>query len=236
MARYPLALILGWALALLLAAWHGPDFWLAGHFYQWEGNQWALQENWLIKGFIHNQGRHLVALGYVTVLVGMAWNWKKPSGRRWRYLALTVPLILLAVGALKHLTNMDCPWSLAQFGGDRPFIGLFDSRPAGLPHSQCFPAGHASGGYAWLALYFAIPGRRKWALLPGLFLGLSFGIAQQLRGAHFLSHDVWTVMLSLTLSYLMARWLLPTAVPAPAPSAPAETAGESAPRTDAPGS
>ena len=33
---------------------------------------------------------------------------------------------------------------------------------------------------------------RSLLLIPGLVIGISFGLAQQLRGAHFLSHDVWS--------------------------------------------
>ncbi|RYE95440.1 MAG: hypothetical protein EOO41_05650, partial [Methanobacteriota archaeon] len=63
--------------------------------------------------------------------------------------------------------------------------------------SGCFPAGHASAGYAWVALYFcALALRPAWrmpALWMGIAAGLLFGIAQQLRGAHFLSHDLWSL-------------------------------------------
>jgi membrane-associated PAP2 superfamily phosphatase len=33
---------------------------------------------------------------------------------------------------------------------------------------------------------------RRWGLFAGIALGLIFGLGQQLRGAHFFSHDVWT--------------------------------------------
>ncbi|WP_083858306.1 phosphatase PAP2 family protein [Gallaecimonas xiamenensis] len=235
MAKYSLALIGGWALALLLVIWHGPDFALAHFWYGLEGGQWSLQNHWLVKGIFHEGGRHLTTLLYVVVLLGLALNWRKPARRNWLYLALTLPLVVLVVGTVKHLVPMDCPWNLMSFGGNRPFIALFAQRPDTMPASLCFPAGHASSGYAWLALYFAL-GKRRWSWLPGMLLGLSFGLAQQLRGAHFLSHDLWTLMLSLTLSWLMARWLLPTTVAAPARSAPVEIADESALQTGAPAS
>jgi len=34
---------------------------------------------------------------------------------------------------------------------------------------------------------------RFWFLLPGLVMGFAFGLAQQLRGAHFISQDLWSV-------------------------------------------
>lgn len=57
---------------------------------------------------------------------------------------------------------------------------------------HCFPAGHASAGFAFIGGYFVIPERRPrtariW-LQDSLASGLLLGLAQQLRGAHFMSH------------------------------------------------
>lgn len=107
------------------------------------------------------------------------------------------------------------PWDLLRYGGRQPFIGLFTLRPEGMPAQACFPAGHASAGYAWLCLYFfALLWRPSWrwtGLWIGLGTGLVFGISQQLRGAHFLSHDIATALicwlLSLGLYVLIHRQL-----------------------------
>ena len=94
---------------------------------------------------------------------------------------------------------MDCPWDLLRYGGQRPYVELLHLRPIGLTRGACFPAGHASAGYAWMALYFfflmARPQWRWWGLAAGAGAGLLFGLSQQLRGAHFLSHDLWTAMI-----------------------------------------
>jgi len=107
---------------------------------------------------------------------------------------------------------MDCPWDLLRYGGHQPYIGLFSHRPADMPMTACFPAGHASAGYAWLSLYFfALLWRPAWrwtGLALGLGSGLLFGISQQLRGAHFLSHDLATALLCWLLSlglYVLVR-------------------------------
>ena len=54
--------------------------------------------------------------------------------------------------------------------------------------------------------------RPAWFLLPGLRVGEAFGLAQQVRGAHFVSHDLWTAALAWFLAlglfvlFRPARW------------------------------
>jgi len=107
---------------------------------------------------------------------------------------------------------MDCPWDLLRYGGGKVYYGLFTRRPPGMGSAGCFPAGHASAGYAWVALYFfflhARPRLRWWGLATGLLAGLVFGIAQQLRGAHFLSHDVWALMVCWLVALALYRGML----------------------------
>ena len=71
----------------------------------------------------------------------------------------------------------------------------------------CFPAGHAAGGYCLFALYFfarqyRLPMPSAW-LLPGLVVSVAYGLAQELRGAHFLSHDVASAELCWLVSYMV---------------------------------
>ena len=125
---------------------------------------------------------------------------RKPQSRSWRRplaaLALSVLLSTVLVASLKALSSVDCPWDLVRYGGDRVYVDIFSALLAGTPHRGCFPAGHASAGYAWLALFFFFqtvrPAWRWRGLTAGLMLGMVFGLSQQLRGAHFLSHDLWT--------------------------------------------
>lgn len=192
---------LGWPLlatavasAALMGA--GLDQRIADLLYRLEGGHWLLQRHWLTAGLVHHDGKLLsVTAGVALLLAALL-----PPLRRWRrallYVVASVALSTLAVSMLKSLTHMDCPWDLLRYGGPRPFVGLFASRH-GLPASGCFPAGHASAGYAWVALYFAafaVRPRWRWAgLAIGLGSGALFGLSQQLRGAHFLSHDLWAL-------------------------------------------
>ncbi len=102
----------------------------------------------------------------------------------------------LMVSLLKHNSGLHCPWDLAEYGGYAPFHSLFDRLPGGIVAGRCFPGGHASGGFALMAFYFAWRDtharRARMFLLIGVVAGMLMGWAQMMRGAHFLSHNVWS--------------------------------------------
>ena len=193
------------------------DLWLADHVYAWEGARWSLQSQWLSQDVLHTGGRWAstvawlgVVVAWLAALLRKPWRaWRRPLG----YLALAVLLSTGLVSLLKAFSGMDCPWDLARYGGTRAYHGLLLAGGDGSGH--CFPAGHASAGYAWLALFFFFtdvkPERRREGLAIGIGLGLLFGVDQQLRGAHFLSHDLaaamvcWSVALGLNLLMLRER-------------------------------
>jgi membrane-associated PAP2 superfamily phosphatase len=191
----------------LLAPMHG-DFWWADHIYAWGGHAWAWQDGLLTQSLLHVGGRKLSALAWLVLAclclascARAAWSpWRRPLF----YLLLATAAATLLVGVLKRYTDMDCPWDLLRYGGTRPYVSLWQPRPASLPAAACFPAGHASGGYGWVALYFFFRATRpawRWrGLAVGLGLGLLFGLAQQWRGAHFLSHDLATLAIAWCVS------------------------------------
>lgn len=205
-----LPIIAAVALSFVLMGMDG-DEWIADHIYAWEGARWALTHNFLTENLIHAAGKRLSVLAWLCVTVASAVTRFLPRYRAWSrplfYLALAVLLSTGLVSAFKSLTHMDCPWDLMRYGGKRPFIGLFEIRPTNYPKAICFPAGHASAGYAWIALYFFFaatrPSLRLVGLATGLLAGIAFGVSQQLRGAHFASHDLWT----LTICWLIAAGL-----------------------------
>ncbi len=189
-------------LSLLLIVLHG-DLWLADRLYAMEGHAWSLQTGYVTQDLLHAAGRQASKDLWFTLALMVAISLLLPQWRQWRrpllYLLLATALSTAAVGLLKRWTNMDCPWDLLRYGGDKNYYSLFMHRPSILGHAKCFPAGHASAGYAWVALYFFFlsthPRWRWWGLGFALGLGAMFGVAQQLRGAHFLSHDVWALMI-----------------------------------------
>ena len=213
-------LALAWCGFIVLMAvvhWLALDFRLADALYGLQGGEWVLKDHVLLQDWLHRGGRTLSQWMGGGVILALLASLPSTPLRPWRrpllFLFLAVAGSTLVVSTLKHLVSMECPWDLARYGGEWPYVGLLKWRPGGMPDTACFPAGHASAGYAWLALYFflaaTLPRLRWLGLATGLGLGLVFGITQQLRGAHFLSHDLWTLMLCWTISTLLASWLLP---------------------------
>jgi membrane-associated PAP2 superfamily phosphatase len=207
--RWPLWLFI--VAALLFAMTHIDVTIASTAFFDATSSQWRGAGSWWINDVVHTGGRWAVRL--VVVLAFALWvaTFIEPSLRGLRrsagYLSIAIVATVGSVGLLKTLTNVDCPWDLQAFGGSFPYVNLFAPRPVDLRHAQCFPAAHASSGYSLMALYFvAYERNRKLAIVGlavGLLLGLVFGIAQQARGAHFASHDLWSAFLawasSLTL-------------------------------------
>jgi membrane-associated PAP2 superfamily phosphatase len=205
--------LFAWACVFFVATVLHGDLWLADRLYAFEGGHWALRHAWATQHLIHLLGRDLSTAAWLAVLA--AWlvactrgGWESLR-RPLLYLLAATALSTLLVSLLKTWSNVDCPWDLARYGGTRAYIGLFEWRPAGMGSAQCFPAGHASGGYAWLALYFFLlavkPQWRSWGLAVGLGAGLVFGISQQLRGAHFISHDLAAIAICWTCAVAMHR-------------------------------
>lgn len=202
--------LLPWALlpaaAATIAHYSRLDLVLADGLFAWEGFHWALRDHPITRGLLHDRGQMACRLAWLGVV--LAWAWTFLPGRRSDYrqplarLAVSVLVATALVATLKQLTAVHCPWDLVRYGG---------TAIAGDGGGTCFPSGHAAAGYAWLALAFvpATPAGRRAGFIIGLSVGLLFGIDQQLRGAHFLSHDLWSAALCWTVAVAVAA-LWPT--------------------------
>lgn len=192
-----------WALTLLLfvllALWDatGLDLPLARWFGSPQGFVWRHHRHFV--QLLHELPRMVGAGLLLALLAGVLRPWgglrHLTPAQRWQ-LVWSVAGGMLAITVLKRINHTSCPWDLAEFGGVAQYVShwLWGVRDEGGGH--CFPAGHASTAFAYLAGWFVL--RRSaprfagrwlwWALLAGMVLGL----AQQMRGAHFMSHTLWT--------------------------------------------
>jgi len=155
-----------------------------------------------------------------------------PVERRWQ-LALTPLLALLVVAASKAYSLTSCPSDLLEFGGVTPYVSHWARGIADGGRGACFPAGHASTGFAFVAGFFAFrhysPRLAANWLLGAVLAGLMLGLAQQIRGQHFMSHTLWTAWIcwamAATVDSAVSLWMAqkPAGTPAPVPGFTAPT-------------
>lgn len=188
----------------------GADLQIADWLYRLQGGSWQLKDAWITNNLIHDDGRYITATVLLCLLALIALSFVTPTLRAYRgdlvYVVVTALVAVAIVNLLKETTNVDCPWDLTRYGGDKIYSSIFEGGLANQEPGRCFPAGHASGAYCWLGLFFFARRHfpaRQWQLLTGVIAtGLVFGVAQQLRGAHFVSHDVWTIYICWTTAAL----------------------------------
>ena len=191
------------------------DFSLAHLFYS-PGVGFIGRHSFWLEDVLHDRAKQVLMLFAVLALAGFLFSlllarfrgWRRPLG----YLVLAVSLSTGIVTPLKILTAVPCPWSLSEFGGKESFSPLLGQRPETLSPGRCWPGGHASAGFSLLALYFLLRDRwpRSARLALGFALGLGslFSLGRMKQGAHFLSHNVWTLLLDWTICLLCYRVLL----------------------------
>lgn len=184
------------------------DLRLAAPYYDPVNHTFPWRYAWISKYFIHRYLKYaLLGLGIGVWLVALKqWRWPATTGffashrRRWWVVAWSFVLVPLVIGVLRRESAMHCPWEITDFGGYAPYFDLFSPAPAGLRGGHCFPAAFVSSG-SW-TLAFALlwfPERRSRALAVGvaaLLLAFGLGWVQQMRGAHFLSHTLWSLWIS----------------------------------------
>lgn len=181
----------------------GLDLLLIKPFYDTSLKIWPYNSHWLTSDVLHSGGRDFVeVIGVVILLVFILSSFikrLKPYQKGAGYLLLASLLGPALVAVAKNVTHIYCPWDLQIFGGNQPYIRFFDPVPAGAVIGHAFPAGHSSGGFAFFSLYFLAkeynPQLRFYGLLSALLTGFTFGFAQQMRGAHFFSHDLFSLVI-----------------------------------------
>ncbi len=193
----------------------GADIAIQSLFYNPQTHQWLIDSNNAILKFVFYDGikRLLIIIG-VVVLVGLIIGWKRSSLQPYRrgliILLASSIFVPLIVGSLKAVTNMPCPKNVEIFGGTYPHTCVWESygkRECPKEKQKCWPAGHASGGFALIALVFLFQTRRAkvLAMSSAMVIGWSMGTYKMLIGDHFFSHSVITMILAWLLILLIVR-------------------------------
>ena len=177
------------------------------------------RDHWLTAGVLHGGIRYL-AWGLLAALLAGLWRPWGPlralsKAQRLWMLCTTVACAAL-IPRIKRLSATSCPWSLAEFGGSAvQYVphwvgGVTDGGPGG-----CFPSGHVSTAFAFLAAWFVLrdtapSDARRWLAIT-LVAGVVLGAVQVARGAHYLSHPLWTAWICWVVSALAFHILRPRA-------------------------
>ncbi len=191
---------------VFLFSWFDIDLWLQDHFYNTELKQWILDRDQKAARLILYDGIKrvyiLFALGLAVALVFFRNHARIQAYQQGLVIVLLSSLAVpLVVGSLKSITNIPCPRNIAHYNGDYPYVTLLKPYPADFRKTgnmRCFPAAHASGGFALLSLFFLFKSRKNkgMALAATMTLGWSTGIYKMLIGDHFLSHTIVTMILA----------------------------------------
>lgn len=180
------------------------DLWVQQALFDRGGQGWILDNTEPLARLLFYDGpKGLLILLALCLTVSLLFIRRSRIVRRYasgiRIVLLSLVLIPACVAAMKDATNVACPRQLAVFGGDLPYVGVVDSylaRSADQPKLRCFPAAHASGGFALLSLFFlfkTLRNRRR-ALYAALAVGWAMGAYKIAIGDHFLSHTVASML------------------------------------------
>lgn len=135
----------------------GIDQVVADLIYRWEGNQWHFKNEWITAVFIHKGGKYFSIAMLFLVIILLFLSYISPLLAEWKhrlqYLLVATMLGSLIISLGKATTNISCPWDFSRYGGTLEYLTLIEQLWV-RNGSQCVPAGHASAGFTWVALYF----------------------------------------------------------------------------------
>ncbi len=186
------------------------DFKFQNLFFNQSTKKWLLnkEENKILHLIFYDGIKILIILFGVVNLGIFIFSYFKAKLIKFRfeclYIVLCLAVIPSVIALIKSYSNVYCPYELEIYNGDKPYIKTFEKMSAWqkrktTDRGKGYPAGHASGGFALLCLFYVFK-KRKHQIL-GLFIGLVFGwimgIYQVLRGAHFLSHNFMTWLIAI---------------------------------------
>ena len=218
---------------VLLLAWDfsGQDIVLTRAFGTTQGFAW--RNHWLTSEVMHGWVRSIGWIVFAALLVSIwrPWGFMRAltRGERARWVVVT-GLCAALIPLLKKASATSCPWSLAEFGGGAAqyvphwMLGVRDGGSGG-----CFPSGHAATAFAFLGGWFVLrakaPRAARWWLGLTLLAGAVLGWVQVMRGAHYLSHSLWTAWVCWTAAALIETLALWRQRPALEPVASGRTSG-----------
>ncbi len=210
------------SLILILAAlfwvnYSDIDLKVQNHLFNFQSKTWLVDKDELVKKiFFYKLPKILLGITIFGCLASAIIGFKNhnqnfcyKNRHRFFLIFLGLALIPLIAGNIKKFTNVYCPNQLEIYGGDKPYVKIFNHYPEGftqIKKAKCFPAGHAVTGFALMILFFALSGFYAYLSLAGsILLGWIMGFYQMAKGAHFFGDTLVSMLVCFFLAALIAR-------------------------------
>lgn len=196
------------------------DLWIQDHFFNFATKQWLVNKKAQPWKFFLYDGMLIALYGFAAVCAGLLFVPKRKWlawGRadawyadKWKlaYVIACMALVTGLVGLSKAVTDIYVPFDMVRYPapGSKlvPHVRVLEHYPVEflarraaehMSRGKSFPAGHASGGFSLLSLFFVLPGRWRWFGL-GLALGVGWvtGVYKMAMGDHYFSHTLITCL------------------------------------------
>lgn len=193
------------------------DILVQNYFFDFSKKSWLVDKDEPIKKFIfYKFPKFLFGAALLWLLGSLFLGFKKKNNfcQKNKNLLLLIflgmALIPLIAGNIKKFTNVYCPCQLTIYGGDKPYVKIFDSYPDNFyqeKRGKCFPAGHAVTGFSLFILFFALrqKNHKILGLLIALICGWILGVYQIAKGVHFFGDTFISMIICFMLAALIAK-------------------------------
>lgn len=170
--------------------------------------QYAYEDNWYLVHIGHQGLKYLVIMIAVIHLMLLIYFKISNSHHHIQRICIFVLVSMICsvsiIAVLKATSPHACPWSMVE-----QVNGMVDWGRVLRGQGKCLPGGHASGGFALLTLFFAyrqdFPRYAIYGLVFALCLGAMMSLIQMIRGAHFLSHNLWSFWWSWCIDFVIYK-------------------------------
>ena len=193
------------------------DVKIQNYFFDFSTKNWFIDRSEPVKKFIFYQFPKIIfGILFLTILPLCIFSFidkkNKLSRKKHDLLLIIIGLCLipLIAGNVKKFTNIYCPNQLEIYGGNKPYVKIFDNYPIDFKQEkkgQCFPAGHVITGFSLYIFCFILykKSQQILAFLIVTILGWILGFYQILKGAHFVSDTIVAMFLCLILAQLITK-------------------------------
>ena len=206
------------AIALTIIDYNNIDLKFQSLFFISDTKNWFInRDDSLLKFIFYKLPKYLIVSYGVILIFWLSilsfYKQQLDLQKKLLFLILALITIPLVVAMLKHYSPIYCPNHINNFSGGHIYISplkIFSEEIFFNNNGKCFPAGHASGGFALISLYFVMPTKRLkyYALSFSLLLGWIMGLYQIAKGAHYLSDTLVTLAIAYLISISLKSLLL----------------------------